>query len=116
MRYQKLENHIKKCYKIDNLKEKEKEESLYRCLRIIKAEMMEPQFKKYIIHGDMKIFYSLFYTFKSTGINNEHIIFLEIIEPLLEFLVKKDAKIVCCSINIIIKIIKENKYFFFKIF
>ena len=116
MRYQKLENHIKKCYKIDNLKEKEKEESLYRCLRIIKAEMMEPQFKKYIIHGDMKIFYSLFYTFKSTGINNEHIIFLEIIEPLLEFLVKKDAKIVCCSINIIIKIIKENKYFFLKYF
>ena len=114
--FQKLENHIKKSYKIDNLKEKEREESLNRCLRIIKAEMLDPQFKKYIIHGDMKIYYSLFYMFKSTGLNIEHNIFFELIEPLLEFVVKKDTKIVCCSLNIILKIIKENKFFMLKYF
>ena len=109
-----IEKFIKKNFKGSS--QEEKEESLIKSLHIIKAEMLDSQFKKYIIHGDMKIFYSLFCIFKKTGLNNEHSLFFELIEPLLEFFQKKDAKVVCCSVNILIKIIGGNKNFTLKYF
>ena len=113
--YQKLEKLINKSSQKATT-QKEKEESLMKILHIIKSQMLDSQLKKYIIHGDMKIFYSLFYIFKSTGLNNEHCLFFDLIEPLFEFFQKKDSKIVICSVNIIIKIIRENKNFILKHF
>ena len=112
--FQKLEKLIKKNYKGNT--QKEKEDSLLKFFHIIKTEMFDSQYKKYIIHGDMTIFYSLFCMFKSTGINSEHNLFFELIEPLFEFFQKKDGKIVCCSVNILIKIIRGNKNFILNYF
>ena len=111
---QQLEKLIKKNYKGNS--QKEKEEYLIKFLHIIKTEIFESQYKKYIIHGDMTIFYSIFCMFKSLGLNNEHILFFEVIEPLFEFFQKKDGKIVCTSVNILIKMIRGNKNFILKYF
>ena len=94
--YQKLEKLINKSSQKATT-QKEKEESLMKILHIIKSQMLDSQLKKYIIHGDMKIFYSLFYIFKSTGLNNEHCLFFDLIEPLFEFFQKKKTKIVICT-------------------
>ena len=112
--FQKLEQVIQKNYKGDN--QKEKEESLTKIVNIILSKMLDVQFKKYIIHSDMTIFYSLFCMIKSTGLNQEHSLFFKLIEPLLEFFQKKDVNIVCCSVNIVIKIIRGNKNFILNYF
>ena len=101
-------------YKGDN--QKEKEESLVNLSKIIISEMLDTQFKKYIIHGDMSIFYSLFCIFKSIGANNEQNLIMGLLDPLFDFFQKKDAKVVCNSVNIAIKIIRGNKYFILKNF
>ena len=111
---QQLEKLIKKNYKGNN--QKEKEEYLIKFLHIIKTEILESQYKKYIIHGDMTIFYSIFCMFKSLGLNNDQILFFELIEPLFEFFQKKDGKIVCTSVSILIKMIRGNKNFILEYF
>ena len=112
--FQNLEKLIKKNYKGDN--QKEKEESLANFSKLIISEMLDSQFKKYIIHGDMSIFYSLFCTYKSLGVNNEYSLFMGLLDPLFDFFQKKDAKVVCSSVNVVIKIIRGNKYFMLKNF
>ena len=113
---QKLGDHIKEYSK--NLKIKEKEEALEKYYHMIKSELFDAKnpYKQQISHGDMKIFFSLFNIFKSTGISTENNLFLSIIEPLFDFFQKKDVKIVRYSVNIVIKIIRENKYFILKFF
>ena len=112
--FKKLEEVIQKNYKGNN--KKEKEESLTKIVNIILSKMLDVQFKKYIIHSDMTIFYSLFCMIKSTGLNQEHNLFFKLLEPLLEFFQKKDVNLVCCSVNIVIKIIRGNKNFIFNYF
>lgn len=114
--YQKLEERIKN--KTKDLNHKEKEEVFQNYFHLIKTEIFDAKspYKQQIFHGDMKIFYSLFYIFKSSGLNIDNNLFLSIIEPLFEFFQKKDTKLVRYSVNTIIKILKGNKFFILKYF
>lgn len=114
----KLKDHIIEYLESLKVKGKEKEEVLEKYYHMIKTELFDAKnpYKQQISHGDMKIFYSLFNIFKSTGISIENNLFLSIVEPLFDFFQKKDVKVVRYSVNTVIKIIKENKYFILKYF
>lgn len=114
----KLGNHIIEYLESLKVNGKEKEEALEKYYHMIKSELFDTKnpYKQQISHGDMKIFYSLFNIFKSTGISIENNLFLNIVESLFDFFQKKDVKIVRYSVNTVIKIIRENKYFILKYF
>ena len=114
----KLGNHIIEYLESLKVNGKEKEEALEKYYHMIKSELFDAKnpYKQQISHGDMKIFYLLFNIFKSTGIRIENNLFLNILESLFDFFQKKDVKIVRYSVNTVIKIIRENKFFILKYF